>query len=36
MICPLIWRDGRNTRVTVDSVNARLEYRDYEREVATA
>ena len=30
------WRDGRNTRVTVDSVNARLEYRDYEREMATA
>ena len=30
------WRDGRNTRVTVDSVNARLEYRDYDRELATA
>ena len=25
------WRDGRNTRVTLDSVNARLEYRDYEK-----
>ena len=30
------WRDGRNTRVTIDSVNARLEYRDYEKEMATA
>ncbi len=30
------WRDGRNTRITVDSVNARLEYRDYERAMATA
>ena len=30
------WRDGRNTRVTIDSVNARLEYRDYERAMATA
>lgn len=28
------WRDGRNTRVTVASVNARLEYRDYEKDVA--
>ncbi len=30
------WRDGRNTRVTVDSVNARLEYRDYEVERTVA
>ncbi len=24
------WRDGRNTRVTTESVNARLKHRDYE------
>ncbi len=30
------WRDGRNTRVTVDSVNARLEHRDYAHDKVTA